>query len=126
MDMIILGESIFNDGVSIVVFEVFRSLMENMSALVDHGLVIGLSITKLLYVVIGSVIMGIMFAMICVFVTKFTAKKTILDPLLIAVFAFLAFYVAEAAHLSGILSILFAGITLSRYIEFNLTSKTLK
>jgi len=46
---------------------------------------------------------------------------TILEPLLVITFAYMAYLSAEMFHMSGILSIIFFGISAQSYVEKNIS-----
>eukprot|EP00012_Vannella_robusta_P008333 CAMPEP_0206199984 /NCGR_PEP_ID=MMETSP0166-20121206/10593_1 /ASSEMBLY_ACC=CAM_ASM_000260 /TAXON_ID=95228 /ORGANISM="Vannella robusta, Strain DIVA3 518/3/11/1/6" /LENGTH=569 /DNA_ID=CAMNT_0053618203 /DNA_START=30 /DNA_END=1736 /DNA_ORIENTATION=- len=123
LNILVFGESVLNDAVSIVLYSVFSALIH-----VNHitWVVPGLALSKFFWVAIGGLIMGILFGLACSFLTRFTNGHEIvfLEPIFVAIFAMLAFVVAEILLMSGIVSVLFAGIVMSRYVEMNVGYKS--
>jgi NhaP-type Na+/H+ or K+/H+ antiporter len=55
-------------------------------------------------VTIGGILVGIIFGFIAVFMTKFTERTPVLEPLIVFMYAYIAYLIAEMIGLSGILA----------------------
>lgn len=53
---------------------------------------------------IGGTFIGICWGLIAAFVSRFTHHVTIIEPIFVFVFSYLAYLTAEMFHLSGILA----------------------
>jgi NhaP-type Na+/H+ or K+/H+ antiporter len=101
--IIVFGESLLNDAVSVVLYRIF----ETLSAAGQENVIVldfVLGGVSFFVVAIGSVIIGILFGALACFTTKFTERAPILEPLIILGFAYLAYLTAELFYLSGILA----------------------
>ena len=101
--IIVFGESLLNDAVSVVLyrlFDVFSGMgMENIKPV---DCVLGCA--SFLVVAVGGVLIGILFGIIACFTTKFTEHTPILEPLIILTYAYLSYLTAEMFSTSGILA----------------------
>eukprot|EP01090_Pellita_catalonica_P019819 TRINITY_DN6850_c0_g1_i1.p1 TRINITY_DN6850_c0_g1~~TRINITY_DN6850_c0_g1_i1.p1 ORF type:complete len:514 (-),score=87.70 TRINITY_DN6850_c0_g1_i1:120-1661(-) len=121
LDILVFGESVLNDAVSIVLYNIFKSMLKIDTITVALPFT---AVAKFFYVSIGGVVVGLVFATVASFVTRFTSPVMIIEPLIIGCFALLAYLVAETFGMSGIVSILFCGIMMSRYAKFNMQRKS--
>jgi NhaP-type Na+/H+ or K+/H+ antiporter len=55
-------------------------------------------------VALGGVLIGIIFGVVACFTTKFTEHTPVLEPLIILVYAYLAYLTSEMVSVSGILA----------------------
>jgi NhaP-type Na+/H+ or K+/H+ antiporter len=55
-------------------------------------------------VTIGGILVGIIFGFMAVFMTKFTERTPVLEPLIVFMYAYIAYLIAEMIGLSGILA----------------------
>jgi sodium/hydrogen exchanger 3 len=119
LNILVFGESVLNDAVSIVLYNLFMDLrhVETFTAAVPF-----LAIVKFLYVSLGAIVLGTAMGLLAGFLTRFTGHEHIyvVESLLVAVVALLSYVVAEILLMSGIVAVLFAGIVMSRYVEANI------
>eukprot|EP01133_Synstelium_polycarpum_P017108 gene17108-20378_t len=106
--MIVLGESILNDAVSIILF---KSLI---------GFDIGklwVNILMFFGVSLGSIALGIVVALGISLVLKWLniGKYPGIETLFVIMFAYIGYLLGDALNLSGILSSFFCGITFHQY-----------
>lgn len=81
-------------------FESFLTIGEEN--LVPKDFVLGC--VSFFVVTIGGVLVGIVFGFMAVFMTKFTERTPVLEPLVIFIYAYIAYIIAEMTGLSGILA----------------------
>ena len=81
-------------------FENFLTIGENNLVAVDFAL----GFVSFFVVTIGGVAVGIIFGFMAIFMTKFTERTPVLEPLVVFIYAYIAYIVAEMTGLSGILS----------------------
>uniref|UniRef100_A0AAZ3RUL7 Sodium/hydrogen exchanger n=1 Tax=Oncorhynchus tshawytscha TaxID=74940 RepID=A0AAZ3RUL7_ONCTS len=67
---------------------------------------------------------GLIFAALLAFITRFTKKVRIIEPLLVFLMVYLAYLTAELFSLSAILSMTFCGIGCNKYVEANISQKS--
>ncbi|XP_053281009.1 sodium/hydrogen exchanger 8 [Pleuronectes platessa] len=127
LNMLVFGESILNDAVSIVLTntaEGFFSNSENSTVTGWETFVQALG--YFLKMFFGSAALGTLTGLIsAVFLKHFDLRKTpSLEFGMMIIFAYLPYGLAEGLKLSGIMSILFAGIVMSHYTHHNLSPVT--
>lgn len=108
---VVEGESMVNDGTSIVLFTVFLSMFQT-----GNGFSIGKFLGEFLLVSAGGVAIGLLLGWILSKVVHITHHKEYQVMLSIAV-AYGGFYIAEALGVSGVLATVVTGIMLSYEIE---------
>lgn len=127
LNMLVFGESILNDAVSIVLTntaEGFFSQSGNSS--VSGWEIFIQALGYFLKMFFGSAALGTLTGLIsAVFLKHFDLRKTpSLEFGMMLIFAYLPYGLAEGIQLSGIMSILFAGIAMSHYTHHNLSPVT--
>ncbi|KAJ0001707.1 hypothetical protein NQD34_001503 [Periophthalmus magnuspinnatus] len=121
--IIVFGESLVNDAVTVVLYKVYISFVEvgpkNVQT-VDYFK----GVASFLIVSIGGTLVGLVFAVILGFITRFTKKVRIIEPLFVFLLVYLAYLTAELFSLSAILSMTFCGIGANKYVEANISQKS--
>ncbi|KAF1753863.1 hypothetical protein GCK72_020420 [Caenorhabditis remanei] len=116
----VFGEALFNDGVTVVLYQMFKSFAligsENLSAL-DYAKG-GLSF---FIVALGGAVIGVIFAVAVSLTTKYTYDVRILAPVFIFVLPYMAYLTAEMLSLSSIIGIAVCGMLMKQYIKGNIT-----
>ncbi|KAJ8327792.1 monovalent cation:H+ antiporter, CPA1 (nhx1) [Batrachochytrium dendrobatidis] len=119
---IIFGESILNDSVAIVLFSTLGKFQGKSLTLLTllHG------IGSFLGVFFGSVLIGIIIALMCALMLKHTQLHlySSLESCLITLLAYSSYLLSNAIQLSGIVSLLFCGITLKHYAYDNMSIRS--
>ncbi|RNA14047.1 putative Na(+) H(+) antiporter nhx-9 isoform X1, partial [Brachionus plicatilis] len=121
--IVVFGESLLNDAVSVVLYRMFDSFAD-MAPESIGALNITLGGVSFLYVAFGGVLTGIIFGILACFTTKFTEHTPVLEPLIILTYSYLSYLTAEMFSTSGILAITFCGMFMKQYIEFNISKKS--
>ncbi|XP_051545242.1 sodium/hydrogen exchanger 5-like [Myxocyprinus asiaticus] len=121
--IIVFGESLLNDAVTVVLYKVYISFVEVGPGNV-HTADYFKGIASFLIVSIGGTLVGLIFAVILAFVTRFTKKVRIIEPLFVFLLVYLAYLTAELFSLSSILSMTFCGIGCNKYVEANISQKS--
>lgn len=118
LNMRVFGESVLNDGVSIVLFRVFGGFItEPLNAVNVAG-----GIGTFFYIVICSVITGIVVAMWLSLMLKYgNLHSYILEASMVLLSSYVAFTGAESMHQSGIIASLFCGIAMNHWTYHNFT-----
>uniref|UniRef100_UPI0037E7A6E9 sodium/hydrogen exchanger 8 n=1 Tax=Semicossyphus pulcher TaxID=241346 RepID=UPI0037E7A6E9 len=127
LNMLVFGESILNDAVSIVL----TNTAEGFFSRSDNSVVTGWetflqALGYFLKMFFGSAALGTLTGLIsALFLKHFDLRKTpSLEFGMMIIFAYLPYGLAEGIKLSGIMSILFAGIVMSHYTHHNLSPVT--
>lgn len=82
-------------------------MFESFLAIGQENLVpkdFALGFVSFFVVIIGGIAVGIVFGFMAVFMTKFTERTPVLEPLVVFVYAYIAYIIAEMTGLSGILA----------------------
>lgn len=108
---VVEGESMVNDGTSIVLFTVFLSMFQT-----GNGFLLGKFLGEFLLVSIGGVAIGLLLGWFLSKIIHLTHHKEY-QVMLSIVVAYGGFYIAEAIGVSGVLATVVAGIMLSYEIE---------
>lgn len=123
LNMLVFGESILNDAVSIVL----TNTAEGFADSDDSGWETFMqALGYFLKMFFGSAALGTLTGLIsAVFLKHFDLRKTpSLEFGMMIIFAYLPYGLAEGIKLSGIMAILFAGIVMSHYTHHNLSPVT--
>ncbi|TMW56573.1 hypothetical protein Poli38472_006583 [Pythium oligandrum] len=115
----VFGESSLNDAVAICLFTTFSkfigysySFQPMFFALIEFGLVF-----------LGSTLIGVAFGMIPALIFKHSNLRTCLmhEVGVYVMFAYLPFLAAQVLEMSGVVAIIFAGISMKHYAAPNLS-----
>lgn len=119
---IIFGESLLNDAICIVMFETcqkfhgkhaqFSSFFEGISLFL---------ITFTISTLIG-LIMGVLIALILKH--SHIRRYPQIETCLVLLFAYESYFFSNGCHMSGIVSLLFCGITIKHYAYYNMSRRT--
>ncbi|TWT07847.1 sodium:proton antiporter [Planococcus sp. CPCC 101016] len=104
---VVEGESMINDGTSIVFFTIFLTMFQT-----GGGFSVGKFVSELLLVSIGGVLLGVLVGWLMSKTIRFTKDKKY-QVILSVVGAYGAFYLGEAIGVSGVLATVAAGIFVS-------------
>lgn len=122
--IIVFGESLLNDAVTVVLYNVFESFVK-----VGPGNIEGLDyfkgIVSFFVVSLGGAAIGIIFAFLLSFVTRFTKHVRVIEPGFVFVISYLSYLTAEMLSLSAILAITFCGICCQKYVKANLCEQSI-
>ncbi len=134
---ILSGESLFNDGISLVLFEVFLGLNLHDSGLIflkgniinafgNVLSVIGSSSFKFLYESIGGSILGILLGYLISFILTL-ATDYLTEIMISLLLAYASLIIAYYLNVSFIMAIIFSGIVLANYgFKKKVTNQTLE
>ncbi|KAK2793644.1 hypothetical protein FQN50_009996 [Emmonsiellopsis sp. PD_5] len=124
---VIFGESILNDAIAIVLFETAQRYKPGSSA---GGSLTILSLFEaigvFLLVFFGSLVVGVIVGMLTALGLKYThvRREPKIESCLIVLIAYASYFFATGVHLSGIVALLFCGITLKHYAYYNMSRRT--
>ncbi|KAF2638887.1 sodium/hydrogen exchanger [Massarina eburnea CBS 473.64] len=121
---IIFGESILNDAIAIVLFETAQRYKDGAESLGFKSLFGAIAI--FLGVFFGSLFIGVMVGIGASLMLKFTYVRRFpkTESCLIILIAYLTYFLSNAIHMSGIVSLLFCGICMKHYAYLNMSRRT--
>ncbi|TIB73768.1 sodium/hydrogen exchanger [Wallemia mellicola] len=119
---VIFGESILNDAVSIVLYETlsqFHGADLKMSSFFRGSGIFFLSFS-------GSMALGVIFALACSLGLKHSKVGSYpgIESCLVSLIAYTSYFFSNGIGMSGIVSLIFCGITLKHYAYHNMSPKT--
>ncbi|XP_056416499.1 sodium/hydrogen exchanger 4 [Hyla sarda] len=124
LNMMIFGESLLNDGITVVLYNIFISFTHMHTYEEIEAVDVLAGIGRFFMVGIGGVFFGIIFGFLSAFITRFTRNITSIEPLLVFMFSYLSYLSAEAFYLSGILAMTACAMTMKKYIEENISKNS--
>ncbi|XP_060760070.1 sodium/hydrogen exchanger 3-like [Neoarius graeffei] len=119
----VFGESLLNDGVTVVLYNVFDAFVSLGGSKINAGEIIK-GIVSFFVVAFGGSLIGVLFAIIISLLTRFTGKVQIIEAGFIFVLGYLSYLTAEMLSLSSILSITFFGVCCQKYVNANMDEKS--
>ncbi|EGW30297.1 uncharacterized protein SPAPADRAFT_63144 [Spathaspora passalidarum NRRL Y-27907] len=119
---IIFGESLLNDAISIVMFETCQKFHGHPVHFSSFFEGIGLFLMTFTISTIIGFLIGIFVALILKH--SHIRRYPQIETCLILLFAYESYFFSNGAHMSGIVSLLFCGITLKHYAYFNMSRRT--
>ncbi|KAM5221457.1 sodium/hydrogen exchanger 2-like [Ctenodactylus gundi] len=121
LHILVFGESLLNDAVTVVLYKLFKSFNEMPSIkLLDLLAAVGTFFS----VGMGGVFIGFLFGMFAAFTTRFTKTIRVIEPLFVFLYSYLSYLTAEMFHLSGIVAIITCAMSMKRYVEANISQKS--
>ncbi|XP_074058625.1 LOW QUALITY PROTEIN: sodium/hydrogen exchanger 5 [Macrotis lagotis] len=121
--IIVFGESLLNDAVTVVLYKVFNSFVE-MGSVNVQAIDYVKGVASLFVVSLGGAAVGLVFAFFLALTTRFTKRVRIIEPLLVFLLAYAAYLTAEMASLSAILAVTMCGVGCKKYVEANISHKS--
>ncbi|XP_010128488.1 PREDICTED: sodium/hydrogen exchanger 2-like [Chlamydotis macqueenii] len=121
LHILVFGESLLNDAVTVVLYKLFRSFCE-MPAIKSVDVFAGIG--KFFVVGLGGVLVGLTFGMTAAFTTRFTKDIRVIEALFGFLYSYLSYLTAEMFHLSGIVAIIACAMGMKRYVEANISLKS--
>ncbi|XP_058135851.1 sodium/hydrogen exchanger 5 isoform X2 [Dasypus novemcinctus] len=121
--IIVFGESLLNDAVTVVLYKVCNSFVEMGSANVQVTDYLK-GVASLFVVSLGGAAVGLVFAFLLALTTRFTKRVRIIEPLLVFLLAYAAYLTAEMTSLSAILAVTMCGLGCKKYVEANISHKS--
>jgi NhaP-type Na+/H+ or K+/H+ antiporter len=132
---IVFGESVLNDAVAIVLYKTFSTFnphnCERYDCLDKESSVmanVAGAVGTFCYIFLGSLFVGCLIAAASSLVFKHTAlydeEFFVTENVLLLIFPYMAWMLAESIELSGIVAILFCGFGMSHYTTLSLSDHT--
>lgn len=119
---IIFGESLLNDAVCIVIFETAQKMRGDIMTF--SALLKGVGIFLVTFTI--SLLIGVLSGVLTALMLKHTRVRRYpqIESCLVILFAYVTYFFSNGCHMSGIVSLLFCGITLEHYAYYNMTRRT--
>ncbi|XP_048367832.1 sodium/hydrogen exchanger 3 [Sphaerodactylus townsendi] len=121
--IIVFGESLLNDAVTVVLYNVFDSFVA-IGADKVTGVDCVKGIVSFFVVSLGGTLIGVVFAFLLSLITHFTKHVRIIEPGFVFVVSYLSYLTAELLSLSAILAITFCGICCQKYVKANIAEQS--
>ena len=123
---LVFGESILNDGVSVVLYNmmtVFAGMEAEGVEVTTAQILLGFG--SFFTVVFGGLAIGLIYGFLTALITKVTSGVRIIEPLALLGAAYMAYISAELFHWSGIISLIGCGIIQAHYAFKNISAESL-
>ena len=116
------GESLLNDGVSLVLFQIFQAMIKTKSVSISTlGL---LGIVKFIWIMIGGTFLGLICGFIGCLLVKWSSNHySLLQPLFIFGTCFFAYTTANLLSISSIFGVISCSFFMKPFVEQNLTQQ---
>ncbi|XP_017677404.1 PREDICTED: sodium/hydrogen exchanger 3 isoform X2 [Lepidothrix coronata] len=121
--IIVFGESLLNDAVTVVLYNVFETFVAIGPTNVT-GIECLKGIVSFFVVSLGGTLVGIFFAFLLSLVSRFTKHVRIIEPGFVFIISYLSYLTAEMLSLSAILAITFCGICCQKYVKANISEQS--
>ncbi|GMS94015.1 hypothetical protein PENTCL1PPCAC_16190, partial [Pristionchus entomophagus] len=115
----VFGEALFNDGITVVIYELFKqfSCIEEVKAI---DFIAGAA--SFFVVSVGGLVVGILAAFLTAVFTKYSGHALILGPCFILLVPYMGYLAAETLSLSPIIAIAICGMSMKQYIKGNVSA----
>uniref|UniRef100_A0A8C2E1Z8 Sodium/hydrogen exchanger n=1 Tax=Cyprinus carpio TaxID=7962 RepID=A0A8C2E1Z8_CYPCA len=121
--ILVFGESLLNDGVTVVLYNVFDAFVALGGPRIDAKEIFK-GIFSFVVVAFGGSFLGIVFAVLLSLLTRCTKHIQIIEAGFVFVVGYLAYLTADMLSLSAILSVTFCGICCQKYVNANMDEKS--
>ncbi|KGL72820.1 Sodium/hydrogen exchanger 4, partial [Tinamus guttatus] len=122
--MMIFGESLLNDGITVVLYNIFIAFTQMHRYEEIESIDILAGFARFFVVGLGGVLFGIVFGFVSAFMTRFTHNISAIEPLLVFMFSYLSYLSAEILYISGILAMTACAVTMKKYVEENVSQNS--
>lgn len=118
LNNIVFGESVLNDAVAIVLFRTFEKFVGHSFS----GKLLGLALLDFALIFSGSLLVGAVCGVASSVFFKFVDLSKTKSAIFISflIWGYVPFVVAEVCNVSGIVAVLFGGITMRHYTSNNI------
>ncbi|XP_030596838.1 sodium/hydrogen exchanger 3.1 isoform X2 [Archocentrus centrarchus] len=117
--IMVFGESLLNDGVTVVLFNVFDAFVSLGGPRINAAEIVK-GIVSFFVVAFGGSLVGVAFGIIISLLTRCTKKVQIIEPGFVFIFGYLSYLTADMLSLSAILSTTFYGVFCQKYVYANM------
>ncbi|XP_056335717.1 sodium/hydrogen exchanger 3.1 [Danio aesculapii] len=121
--ILVFGESLLNDGVTVVLYNVFDGFVSLGGPMIDAAEIFK-GICSFVVVAFGGSFVGVAFAILLSLLTRCTKHVQIIEAGFVFLVGYLSYLTAEMLSLSAILSITFCGVCCQKYINANMDERS--
>ncbi|XP_037119186.1 sodium/hydrogen exchanger 3-like isoform X4 [Syngnathus acus] len=121
--ILVLGESLVNDGVTVMLFNMIEAYISHNKAYIDVLDILS-GIVSFFLVAVGGSLLGVVFGLLLSLLTRYTRSIQIIEPGFIFVVGYLSYLTAEMLSLSAILSVFSCGVVCKKYINANMDERS--
>ncbi|XP_062996535.1 sodium/hydrogen exchanger 1 [Elgaria multicarinata webbii] len=121
LHILVFGESLLNDAVTVVLYHLFEEFA-TFEQVTFTDIILGF--LSFFVVSLGGVFVGVVYGIIGAFTSRFTSHIRVIEPLFVFLYSYMAYLSAELFHLSGIMSLIAAGVVMRPYVEANISHKS--
>ncbi|KAJ0050166.1 hypothetical protein NL108_013332 [Boleophthalmus pectinirostris] len=121
LHILVFGESLLNDAVTVVLYQLFESFLRLPSV---SGLDVLLGGCRVLVVGFGGLFVGLFFGLVAALTSRFTPRVPVIAPLFVFLYSYLSYLTSEMLHLSGITAIVTCAVTMKQYVEANVSERS--
>uniref|UniRef100_A0A8C9WZG7 Sodium/hydrogen exchanger n=1 Tax=Sander lucioperca TaxID=283035 RepID=A0A8C9WZG7_SANLU len=121
--IMVFGESLLNDGVTVVLFNVFDAFVKLGGPRINAVEIIK-GIISFFVVAFGGSLVGLAFGLLVSLLSKYTKNIQIIEPGFIFVLGYLSYLTADMLSLSAILSVTFCGVSCQKYLNSNMAESS--
>ncbi|QQP56190.1 Sodium/hydrogen exchanger, partial [Caligus rogercresseyi] len=118
---IVFGESLLNDGVTVVLYNTLIILSGQEHT---EGTQYLMAVLSFFSVVLGGFSVGWILGILTALFLRFAKEVRNIEPIIVITMAYLAYILAETLHWSGIISLIACGICQKRYAFVNISKKS--
>ncbi|XP_054480153.1 sodium/hydrogen exchanger 2-like [Anoplopoma fimbria] len=121
MYIVIFGEGLFNDAVTVVLYNMF-TFLAGLPVVESADVFLGTA--RFFLVAAGGILFGLLFGFVAAFTTRFTHNVRQIEPLFVFMYSYLAYLLAECFAISSVMAITTCAITMKYYVEENVSQRS--
>uniref|UniRef100_A0A8C6TCP1 Sodium/hydrogen exchanger n=1 Tax=Neogobius melanostomus TaxID=47308 RepID=A0A8C6TCP1_9GOBI len=121
LHVLVFGESLLNDAVTLVLYHLFEEYAGAGTVTALDGF---LGIISFFVVALGGLFVGAVYGILAAITTRFTSHMSVIEPLFVFAFSYMAYLTAEIFHLSGIMALIASAVVMKPYVEANISQKS--
>ncbi|XP_068438534.1 sodium/hydrogen exchanger 2-like [Clinocottus analis] len=119
--IVIFGEGLFNDAVTVVLYNMFTFLAA-LPVVEPTDVLVGTA--RFFVVALGGILFGLLFGLAAAFTTRFTHNVRQIEPLFVFMYSYLAYLVAECFAISSVMALITCAVTMKYYVEENVSQRS--
>jgi len=124
---LVFGESLFNDGVVIVVYKVFEYASKqekSVNELKNVPSFVGAAILKFVLSCVLGVMIGLVFGIFGIFLSKYTYHVQFIEPVAMIIIMYASYVFAETFQLSAIFACVMTAALMKAFIPENISDSS--